>query len=202
MSVIKQKEFAIILFVLPLLLILFNFYTNVAGTQATELINWGAYLWNFSMIIGTYSMFRKHVLTITERQKDWPYSIIMFVSFFAYFISGYIHQPTFKWIMDFVQTPIMLSIWVGAFTTFTMIFRGARTRNWLGVLLLFSTIMTVLRMAPIGQVIWSGFPVIGNWINTVPNVAVMRAITIGMGIGLLATMTREILGKETHYLGE
>lgn len=202
MSVIKQKEFAIILFVLPLLLILFNFYTNVAGAQATELINWGAYLWNFSMIIGTYSMFRKHVLTITERQKDWPYSIIMFVSFFAYFISGYIHQPTFNWIMNFIQTPIMLSIWVGAFTTFTMIFRGARTRNWLGVLLLFSTIMTVLRMAPIGQVIWGGFPVIGNWINTVPNVAVMRAITIGMGIGLLATMTREILGKETHYLGE
>ena len=202
MSVIKQKEFAIILFVLPLLLILFNFYTNVAGAQATELINWGAYLWNFSMIIGTYSMFRKHVLTITERQKDWPYSIIMFVSFFAYFISGYIHQPTFNWIMNFIQTPIMLSIWVGAFTTFTMIFRGARTRNWLGVLLLFSTIMTVLRMAPIGQAIWGGFPVIGNWINTVPNVAVMRAITIGMGIGLLATMTREILGKETHYLGE
>lgn len=202
MSVLKQREFAVILFVVPLLFILFNFYTGIAGPQATELINWGAYLWNFSMIIGTYSMFRKHVLTITERQKDWPYSVIMFVSFLVYFITGYIHTPTFQWIMDFVQTPIMMTIWVGAFTTFTMIFRGARTRSWLGVLLLLSTVLTVLRMAPVGEAIWSGFPIIGLWINDVANVAVMRAITIGMGIGLLATMTREILGKETHYLGE
>ena len=202
MSVLKQKEFAVILFVLPLIFILFNFYTGIANPQATELINWGAYLWNFSMIIGTYSMFRKHLLTITEKQKDWPYSIIMFVSFFVYIITGYIHPPSFQWILDYVQTPIMMTIWVTAFTTFTMIFRGARTRNWLGVLLLLSTVLTVLRMAPIGQAIWIGFPIIGNWINEVPNTAVMRAITIGMGIGLLATMTRELLGKETHYLGE
>lgn len=202
MSVLKQKEFAIILFILPLVFILFNFYTGIAGPQATEVINWGAYLWNFSMIIGTYSMFKKHLLTITEKRKEWPYSVIMFFSFFVYFIMGYIHQPTFKWILDFVQTPIMMTIWVGAFTTFTMIFRGARTRSWIGYLLLFSTIMTVLRMAPIGETIWIGFPIIGNWINKVPNTAVMRAITIGMGIGLLATMAREILGKETHYLGE
>jgi hypothetical protein len=44
--------------------------------------------------------------------------------------------------------------------------------------------------------------VIGNWLNNVPNAAVMRAITIGMGIGLIATMVRELLGKETHYLGD
>jgi hypothetical protein len=83
-----------------------------------------------------------------------------------------------------------------------MLFRGARTRNWVGMLLLISSIITVLRMAPVGEVIWTGFPVIGTWLNAVPNAAVMRAITIGMGIGLIATMVRELLGKETHYLGD
>jgi hypothetical protein len=202
MSVLKQKEFAVILFVVPLLFILFNYYTGIAGPAATELINWGAYLWNFSMIIGTYSMFRKHLMTITEKQKDWPYSVVMFVSFFVYFGMSYINKDIFQWILDYVQNPIMLTIWVGAFTTFTMLFRGARTRNWVGVLLLISSIITVLRMAPVGEVIWTGFPVIGNWLNAVPNAAVMRAITIGMGIGLIATMVRELLGKETHYLGD
>ena len=202
MSVIKQKEFAVILFVIPLLFILFNFYTGIASPAATELINWGAYLWNFSMIIGTYSMFRKHLMTITEKKKDWIYSVIMFASFFIYFGTSYLHQGAFQWILDYVQNPIMLTIWVGAFTTFTMLFRGAKTRNWLGILLLASSILTVLRMAPIGEAIWPGFSVIGLWLNNVPNIAVMRAITIGMGIGLLATMVREILGKETHYLGE
>jgi hypothetical protein len=202
MSVLKQKEFAVILFVVPLLFILFNYYTGIAGPAATELINWGAYLWNFSMIIGTYSMFRKHLMTITEKQKDWPYSVIMFVSFFVYFGMSYINKDIFQWILDYVQNPIMLTIWVGAFTTFTMLFRGARTRNWVGMLLLISSIITVLRMAPVGEVIWTGFPVIGTWLNAVPNAAVMRAITIGMGIGLIATMVRELLGKETHYLGD
>ena len=202
MSVLKQKEFAVILFVAPLLFILFNYYTGIAGPAATELINWGAYLWNFSMIIGTYSMFRKHLMTITEKQKDWPYSVIMFASFFVYFGTSYFLKDTFQWILDYVQNPIMLTIWVGAFTTFTMLFRGARTRNWIGMLLLISSIITVLRMAPVGEVIWTGFPVIGTWLNTVPNAAVMRAITIGMGIGLIATMVRELLGKETHYLGD
>jgi len=202
MSVLKQKEFAIILFVIPLLFILFNYYTGIANPAATELINWGAYLWNFSMIIGTYSMFRKHLMTITEKQKDWPFSVVMFASFFVYFGMSYINKDVFQWILDYVQNPIMLTIWVGAFTTFTMLFRGARTRNWIGMLLLISSIITVLRMAPVGEVIWTGFPVIGNWLNAVPNAAVMRAITIGMGIGLIATMVRELLGKETHYLGE
>jgi hypothetical protein len=202
MSVIKQKEFAVIMFVVPLLFILFNYYTGIANPAATELINWGAYLWNFSMIIGTYSMFRKHLMTITEKQKDWPYSVIMFASFFVYFGMSYINKDIFQWILDYVQNPIMLTIWVGAFTTFTMLFRGARTRNWVGMLLLISSIITVLRMAPVGEVIWTGFPVIGTWLNNVPNAAVMRAITIGMGIGLIATMVRELLGKETHYLGD
>ena len=202
MSVLKQKEFAVILFVVPLLFILFNYYTGIASPAATELINWGAYLWNFSMIIGTYSMFRKHLMNITERAKDWIYSVVMFVSFFVYFGMGYINQDAFQWILDYVQNPIMLTIWVGAFTTFTMLFRGARTRNWVGLLLLISSIITVLRMAPVGEVIWVGFPIIGTWLNNVPNAAVMRAITIGMGIGLIATMVRELLGKETHYLGE
>lgn len=201
MSVLKQKEVAIMFFVLPLLFLLLNYFTGIATPQANELTIWGSYLWNFSMIIGTYSMFRKHLLNITEKSKDYLYSGIMFASFFIYFISSYVYVPVHQWILDYVQTPIMMTIWVGCFATFTLVFRGSRIRGWVGGLLIFSIIVTALRMAPIGEVIWVGFPIIGNWINTVPNTSVMRAITIGMGIGLLATMIREIFGKETHYLG-
>jgi len=202
MSFLKQKEFGIILFVVSLLFLLFNYYTGIAEPAATEFVHWGAYLWNFSMIIGTYSMFRKHATNISTKGKDWPYSIVIFVFFIAYFVSSYVFPDGFQWIMDYLQTPIMLTIWMGGFTTFTMVFRGARTRSWLGVLLLITAIFTVLRMAPIGPIIWPGFHWIGMWINDVPNMGVMRAITIVMGIGLLATMIREVLGKETHYLGE
>jgi len=202
MSFIKQKEFAIILFVLPLLFLLFNYYTGIAEPAAAELINWGAYLWNFSMIIGTYSLFRVHGTNIAKKGKDWPYSVVIFISFVTYFVASYVFTDVFKLILDYIQTPIMLTIWMGGFATLTMVFRGARTKSYLGLLLLVGSIFTVLRMAPIGPQIWPGFHTIGMWLNDVPNMAVMRAITIVMGVGLIATLVREILGKETHYLGD
>jgi len=202
MSFIKQKEFAIILFVLPLLFLLLNYYTGIAEPAASELINWGSYLWNFSMIIGTYSLFRVHGTNIAKKGKDWSYSVVIFISFVTYFAASYVSPDVFKLILDYIQTPIMLTIWMGGFATLTMVFRGARTKSYLGVLLLLGSIFTVLRMAPIGPLIWPGFHTIGMWINDVPNMAVMRAITIVMGVGLIATLVREILGKETHYLGD
>jgi len=202
MSIIKQKEFAIVLFIVPLLFLLFNYYTGIADPVASEVINWGSYLWNFSMIIGTYSLFRAHGEKVIKKSKDWIYSVIIFVSFIIYFMASYVSPDSFKFLLDYVQTPIMLTIWIGGFTTFTMIFRGAKTRNWLGILLLVSAILTVLRMAPIGPAFWPGFATIGLWLNDNPNRAVMSAITISMGVGLIATMVRELLGKETHYLGE
>jgi hypothetical protein len=202
MSFLKQKEFAVILFVISLVFLLFNYYTGIADPTATEFINWGAWLWNFSMIIGTIALFREHGTRIVQKKKDWQYSGLIFVAFVVYFATSYIYEPVYNFILNNIQTPIMLAIWISGFTTFTMLFRGARTRNWLGILLLASSILTVLMMAPIGAVIWPGFPIIGQWISSYPNSAVMSAITICMGVGLLATLVREIFGKETHYLGD
>jgi hypothetical protein len=40
------------------------------------------------------------------------------------------------------------------------------------------------------------------WLKDVPNTGAMRAITIGMGVGLLAVVIRVLLGMERSYLGE
>jgi hypothetical protein len=202
MSFFKQKEFSILLFIAFVVFIMFNYYTGIAAPQANEFVNWGAYLWNFSMILGTISLFQAHGGKILKKSKDWAYSILIFVSFIVYFIAMYTIPDAYKFILNNIQVPINLAIWVTAFSVFIMIFRGARTKSWLGILLLLSAAITVLRMAPIGYVIWPGFATIGNWMNSNPNSAVMSAITICMGIGLIATMIRELLGKESHYLGD
>lgn len=202
MSFLKQKEFAMLLFVAFVVFLMFNYYTGIATPQANEFVNWGAYLWNFSMIIGTISLFQAHGGKILKKSKDWQYSILIFVSFIVYFIAAYTVPNVYSFILNNIQVPINLAIWVTAFSVFIMIFRGARTRSWLGLLLLLSSAITVLWMAPIGEMIWPGFGTIGNWLNSTPNSAVMSAITICMGIGLIATMIRELLGKESHYLGD
>ena len=202
MSFVKQKELAIILFIMPVLFLLFNYYTGISDPAAKELIGWGAILWNFSMLIGTYTMFKYLATNMVQRKKDSEYSIILFVSFFAYIACMYAYPAGYDYILANFQTPLQMGLLVGTFTNYTMLFRGARTRNWLGVVLLVSAILFALRMIPIAGRTWSGFTVIGTWLNDVPNAGVMRAITIGMGVGLVATLVRELTGKETHYLGE
>lgn len=45
-------------------------------------------------------------------------------------------------------------------------------------------------------------PVLQDWIYNFPNVAGMRAIMIGIGLGIFATSIRYILGIEKSYIGE
>ena len=202
MSFVKQKELAIILFIAPVLFLLFNYYTGISDPVAKELVGWGSILWNFSMLIGTYTMFKYLATNMVQRKKDSEYSAILFVSFFAYIASMYAYPAGYDYILTNFQTPLQMGLLVGTFTNYTMLYRGARTRNWLGVILLMSSILFALRQIPIAGQFWPGFTVIGSWLNDVPNAGVMRAITIGMGVGLVATLVRELTGKETHYLGE
>lgn len=201
MSFIKQKELAIALFIIPLVFILFNYYTGVAEPLAKELIGWGSILWNFSMLIGTYSMFKHRVTNLAERKEDSLYNIILFGSFFVYLYCMFANPAGYDFILSNIQTPLGMGLLVGFASTYTMLFRGSRTRTWLGVLLLISSVFTAMRQIPIFPDMWIGFHIIGTWVRDVPNAGVMRAITIGMGVGLVATLVRELTGKETSYLG-
>ena len=46
-------------------------------------------------------------------------------------------------------------------------------------------IAVMLKNAPIGAIIWQGFPGLGTWILDVPSTAVNRAILIGVGLGAI-----------------
>jgi hypothetical protein len=77
-----------------------------------------------------------------------------------------------------------------------------RARSIESALLLITGVIVMLRNAPIGNVIWTGFPVIGSWLLDVPSVAGNRAVFIGVGIGTVLLGLRVLLGYERSYLGE
>ena len=55
--------------------------------------------------------------------------------------------------------------------------------------------------APIGEIIWSGIPVIGNWMYYVAGVGTQRAFLIGVGIGAIAVGIKTLIGLERGWLG-
>ena len=56
--------------------------------------------------------------------------------------------------------------------------------------------------APIGEAVWGGIPVIGQWILDVPNTAASRGMILCVTLGTVALSIRTLLGYERKHLGE
>ena len=106
------------------------------------------------------------------------------------------------WINTNVFNPLARSMYaILGFFIVTASYRAMRAHTLEATLLLLSGFAVMLTNAPIGAIIWSGFPVIGKWILNVPSNAVNRGLLIGVGIGSVLYGIRVILGKERSYLG-
>lgn len=202
MSVLRRREIAILFYVVPMLFLVFEYFTGIGSEVSSALIGWAIILSTFTYLIGGFAIFRLHILNISKRRGDWPYSVILIVTFIIFLGLAYTYQPGYDWVLKNVYTPLTIIMFgfVG-FYTVTALFRGARIRNPHAGLLIICAILLMLYNAPIGEAIWPGFKTIGGWLKDVPNTGVMRAVTIGVAVGILATFVRALLGLETSYLG-
>jgi hypothetical protein len=88
-----------------------------------------------------------------------------------------------------------------AFFIASAAYRAFRLRSVEASVLLIVGALMLLGRAPIGAVIWEGFPTIAQWLLDVPNAAGNRAITIGIAVGAISLAIRQLLGVERGYLG-
>jgi hypothetical protein len=75
-------------------------------------------------------------------------------------------------------------------------YRAFKIRNIESLFFTLSAALVALGNVPVGGLIWSGFPVIGGWITQKLIAAVFRAITIGIGIGVIGMALRVYLRME------
>jgi hypothetical protein len=54
---------------------------------------------------------------------------------------------------------------------------------------------------PIGGFVWKKLPDILEWIFMYPNMAAQRGIMLGVGLGIITTSLKVILGIERGWLG-
>jgi hypothetical protein len=59
----------------------------------------------------------------------------------------------------------------------------------------------MLGRVPIGDIIHEGIPQMTRWILEVPNLASKRGVMIGVGLGMMATALKIILGIERAWMG-
>ena len=122
--------------------------------------------------------------------------------------AGFIHPEhinpgsPFDVVFQNIQVPIEATMFsLLAFYIASAAFRAFRARTLEATLLLAAATIVMLGRVPIGDIIHEGVPAATQWILNVPNLAAKRGIMIGVGLGMMATALKIILGIERAWMG-
>jgi hypothetical protein len=111
-------------------------------------------------------------------------------------------------IYTYIQIPMGATMFsLLAFFIASAAFRAFKARSLTAVLLLVTAFVVMLGRVPIGELLTRRLPEIFHltniveWILKYPNMAAQRGILMGIGLGIIATALKIILGIERGYLG-
>ncbi|MBN1433484.1 hypothetical protein JW921_01915, partial [Candidatus Fermentibacterales bacterium] len=175
-------------------------------------LEWVPIVAAFALVLGVGSLLRVHSHKIRRKAKNWPYSLAIIVPIFAVPIFALIVPASFGGRQDApslfhfsymsIQVPIQSTMFsLLAFYIASAAFRAFRAKSALATVLLLAAIVVMMGQVPIGDLLGSWFPGLGQWILRFPNMAAKRAIELGVGFGILATSLKIIFGVERNWLG-
>jgi hypothetical protein len=210
LSFIKSRGIPMIItFIVGILMIISYYFGSsvVALKDASTVVQkWTVIVAAFALIIGLVNISRIHVNHIIRRTKgQWIFSLwclaIMYIML-AVGLLGTTKHPGYQWLYTWVFLPIDATMYSSlAFFISSAAYRAFKARNIESAIMLVSGIVVMLMNAPIGTIIWQGFPIIGSWIMKTPVVGAQRAFMITFVLGTVAIGIRTLLGMERGYLG-
>jgi hypothetical protein len=184
------------------------------------LLDWIYIIGIFALALGIWSLIRVSVAKIKARKTDWGYPIITLSGLFLMILFGFtgyrdgslgfyfmttegLSNPMFRNFFDYIMIPIQSTMFaLLAFFIASAAYRAFRARNILASLLLVAALIVMLRfnpyLGPFGTIIADT----ASWLLNVPNLAAKRAIIIGIGLGMVGTALKIILGIERGYMGK
>jgi diacylglycerol kinase len=155
------------------------------------------------------------ITKVTSQKKDWGYSAVIIVSFMMIVIIGISEGEEFRvagtkfdWLYQFMYIPLSATMFsILAFFVASASYRAFRARNFEATLLLIAAFFVMIGRVPVGDSISAFMPEgyrfsdLASWIMNYPQAAGQRAIMIGIGLGIVSTSLRVILGIERSHIG-
>ncbi len=169
-------------------------------------LDWIIIVGVFAMCLGLWSLFRVSVAKIQTKAPAWGYNYITLAGLFAMLILGPAfgieEGKPFMTLFWYIYTPIQASMFaLLAFYIASAAYRAFRARTLIATILLVTATVIMLRLIPLGFLSGPNQWAV-NWILTVPNMAAKRAIAMGIGLGMIATALKVVLGIERSYMGK
>ncbi len=173
-----------------------------------QLLGWLMTLLAFAFLLGTVSLIRLHWHKIRNRADDRGYSFVALAGLTTMIGLGLFHpahhspDSPFNVMFQNVQVPIEATMFsLLAFYVASAAFRAFRARTLEATLLLVAACVVMLGRVPLGELIHEQIPIATRWILEVPNLASKRGVMIGVGLGMMATSLKIILGIERAWMG-
>jgi hypothetical protein len=206
MSFVKSTAFKYIP-ILVFAIIIVDYFSAITGLGpiAEYLRQFAVVISNIALGLGVISLLRIHGKNVQRRVEGrWLYSIVTIVTFVTVFILGLINVngEQYQWAFRNVYTTLEQTMYASTgFFIVSSAYRAFRARNIDAALLLVSGCIVVLTNAPIGEVIWTGFPVIGDWLLGPGQLPGYRALMLIAGLGTIVYAYRVITGNERGFFG-
>lgn len=189
------------------LLVTVEFFFNIKVLQdwSKEIQNWGIIVAAFALGLASVNLLRIHAGNIRTRRENWPFSIALIVALL--FMAGLgvaqsANHPTYKFWFDNLFSPCQATVYaMTAFYISSAAYRAFRIRTFEASVLLVSAAILMLGRAPVGELIFSGFPKWADFLVDVVNMSGQRGMMIGAGIGAISGGLRILLGIERGHIG-
>ena len=217
-----KRQFPLILVFIFGVFMIFRYFVPHEASEWIEkfLLDWIYIIGVFAMALGIYSLVRVSVDKVKNKKANWGYSLVTLFGLFSMMVFGFIGQRDGSWGFYFLTTEGLANPWFRNFFNYILIpiqatmfallaffissaaYRAFRARNVMATMLLVSALIVMLRFNPyFGE--WVGLRMndIATWLLNVPNLAAKRAIIIGIGLGMVGTALKVILGIERGYMG-
>jgi hypothetical protein len=209
-----RRQFPLVLvFILGFMVAIQEFVPlDIAKNFKEFALDWTIIIGVFAMALGLWSLTKVSMDKVQRRAENWQYSIVTLAGLLAMIVfsiwswaaggienalSGYMFVQFF----DYVMVPIQATMFsLLAFFIASAAYRAFRARSLLASLLLVAAMIVMLRVVYLGP-LSPPINVAADWIINVPNLAAKRAIIIGVGLGMVATALKVVLGIERTYLG-
>lgn len=201
---------------LPILLVLVTgvflaiqyFIPSEIAERAYEFLNdWTIVIGVIATPLGIWSLVLVSYQKIKRRSPGWQYSYITLGGLFAMiifglqFVGGGLESYMFVHFFNHIVIPIQSTMFsLLAFFIASAAYRAFRARSILSTVLLLAALILMIRLLPLGP-LTTPIGQLSTWILLVPNLAAKRAIIIGVGLGIVATSIKIVLGIERGYMG-
>jgi hypothetical protein len=201
----KQQLPLVFCFIFGAFALVAYFSPSMDELNRDYVINWTLVIFGFSMALGIYSLLRSHFTKLSRRSAGWQYNLVALIGYFTMVFVGFVFgidsDSIFQYFFFTIQVPVQSTMFsILAFYIASAAFRAFRVRTLEATLLLVAAVIVMLGQVPLSAQI-PYLTEAKDWVMNVPNLAAKRGIWIGIGLGMISTALKIVLGIERTYLG-